>query len=159
MIQVPLAVDVVNHQFRKRIEKQPVDRKVAPLGVQLGRSERHMVRTPAIAVAALLAKHGHVDLTGPTRPQHHDHAKGRADCQSASSAKDLANFVRRGVGGDVVIFRPQAQEFVPHAAARPQRRETRVAQLLHHAHGELALSLRIQLIHDADGVEIRPAEV
>ncbi len=59
---------------------------------------------PAVAVALVPAKRGDFDLADAAGPQDGDHAKGGPDRQGAAAAEQLANLVRRGVGGDVVIL-------------------------------------------------------
>ena len=54
-------------------------------------------------------------------------------------AEEIANLVGRGAGGDVVIFRRDAEQLVAHAAAGPERFEAGGAQLLGDLEGELAL--------------------
>ena len=107
----------------------------------LGGGEGDAVRVAAVAVRGVGAKRGDFDLARGARAEHGDHAERRADRQRAAAAEEVANLVGRGAGGDVVVFRREAEQLIADAAAGPQRFEAGGAELVDDFEGEVALGV------------------
>ena len=137
--QILLTLDVVDHGGLLGIEEQAVDREIAPLGVVAGRAERHRVGMSAVGILGVGSKRGHFDLAGALRPQHGHHAEGRAERKCPPPAEQLADLVRPGAGGHVVILGIAPEQLIAHAAAGPIGLEAGGAELRHHLDGKLAL--------------------
>ena len=132
-LQVGHAADVVDHRAGRGVLEQAVDREVPAAGVRLGRAEPHRVRPAAVGIALLLAEGGDLDLLRggmlAAVRQHDDDAEALAHRQRAALPEELPHPGRRGVGGDVVVLRPLAQQAVPHAPAGEQREVPGAGQL------------------------------
>ncbi len=137
--QVLLPADEVDHPLLDRIVEQAVDGEVAARGVFLGRAEGDAVGMAAVAVGGVAAEGGHLDRAGRLRPDHRNHPEGGADGQGAAAAEQLADLLRRGVGGHVVVLGRAAEQLIADAAAGPIGLEPRPAQPADHLDGETAL--------------------
>jgi hypothetical protein len=107
-LQIPLAADVIDHAVFQRIEEHAVDREIPPEGILAIVAERHLVRMPAVAVAAVAAKRRDLDLSGAARAEHRDHAERLADGQRLAASKDGSDLFRHRIGRHVVILRLQS---------------------------------------------------
>ena len=142
-VQVLLAADVVDQLVFQRVEEHAVDGEVAAQGILAGRGKHHGIRVPAVAVGDIGAKRGDLDLEEALRrpgTEHLDDAEAHAHGDGA--AEQPADLLGPGVGGHVVILGHPAEQFVAHAAARPQRLETGVAQAANHVDGKFTLGHR-----------------
>ncbi len=112
--QIGPAIHVVNHLIGKRVQKQPVDRKVAPLCIFLRGREMHLRRTPAVVIRSLPAKRSHLNNAFAMTNQ--NDAKHRADGLGVS--EEFANALGRRIRGHVVILGREVEQNVAHASAR-----------------------------------------
>ena len=119
--EVVLAADVVDDLVGERVVEQAVDREVAALGVVLGVGERDAVGVAAVAVRAIGAESGDLDLAGRARAEHGDRRRRRRRWPACGGGRKGRGSGRAWRGGDVVVFRRDAQQLIAHAAAGPQR--------------------------------------
>ena len=143
--EVFAAADIVNHFLANRIEKEPIDREIAARSVHFGRAEVNVVGMATIGVAHVIAERGDLDLPGPRRPDHRDHAKGRAQREGSPAAEKRANLVWFRIRCHVVVLRLPAEQLVPDAAAGPIRQVTGLAKPADHVHGELPGFFRVKI--------------
>ncbi len=92
LAHVRLAADKIDHALGQRIVKHAVDREIAPLGIFLGRAERHLIGMPPVAVGDVAAEGGHFDLPCAARPDNRDHAERRPHGQRFALVKHALNF-------------------------------------------------------------------
>src|SRR6185295_15875603 len=88
--EVLLAADPIEHPIGDGVVEHAVDRKIAPLHVLFGSAKSDAVGMAAIAVAAVVAKGGHLHLprailADAARRQDHNHAEGRSHGQRPPS--------------------------------------------------------------------------
>ena len=125
----------------QRVEEHAVDGEVAALRVLLGRGEHDRVGPAAVGVGAVGAEGGDLDrepfAVVAARADHLDDAE--AAPRSRCAAEQRPDLLRPGVGGDVVVLRGEAEEFVADAAAGPQGRVPGLLELADDVDGELAL--------------------
>ncbi len=76
----------------------------SPRRVFLGGAEGYMIGMAPIAVGGVFAEGGHLDHARRPGSFHGNYAKGRANGQRAATPKDLADLLRRGIGGHVKIL-------------------------------------------------------
>ncbi len=100
-LEIRHAADVVDDFAGFRHFKQSVDGEVPPPRVFLRRRERHRFRAAAVAVAAIGAEGGDLDVMAAVFGDHH--AEVRA--HFVGTGKKAEHFGRHGGGGDVVVFR------------------------------------------------------
>ena len=115
-LEIRESADVVDDFAVRRVFEQAVDGEIAASSVFLGRGEGDALRPPSIAVAAVGAEGGDLDMMAAVSGD--DHAEVRADLVGAG--KHRGHFRWRGGGGDVVVLGLVAQQAVPHAAAGKQ---------------------------------------
>ena len=124
-VEVGPAADVVDEASVERVEEHAVDREVAALGVLLGGAEDDALGLSAVDVRPVGAERRDLDVE-PARAEDFDDAERRADGDGA--AEQAADLFGPGRGGDIVILRLEAEQFVAHAAAGEERLVARVAQ-------------------------------
>ena len=119
----------------ERVVGDRVHREVAPLEILVERAhEDHLVGAPSVAVGALAAEGGDLDVL--PRPvalgEHGDGAvllAGRDGALAPEHARDLG---RLGRGGDVEVLGGAAAQEIAHRAADQPRFEAGIAQLAAH---------------------------
>ena len=119
--EVGPAVDVVVHLAGDGIEKQSVDREVAPQGILAGVCEGHAGRVPAVGVGRVAAKRSHLHLPRAAGAEHGDHAEGGPYSEGMAVAKHCAHLIGAGRRRHVVVGRRAAEQFIANAAACPDR--------------------------------------
>ena len=85
----------------ERVEEQAVHREVTARCIGLGIGENHALRPAAVTIFRLGPKGGHLKLAPLL--DHHDHPEFSAD--GNGFGKEFFHLRRRGVGGNVKIFR------------------------------------------------------
>src|SRR6266436_3578550 len=103
---------IVDHGIRDRIVEHPVNGEVASSSVLFRGREGHRIRATAIQISAVGAKGS--DLKFPLIFKHTDDPKLGTDRNCAS--KNLLDFFRTRVGGNVDIFRRETEESIPDAS-------------------------------------------
>ena len=125
---------------RDGVEEHAVDGEVAALGVEFRGRKRDGLGPPAIDVDAIRAERGHLDREVlsivAARADHFDDAERGTDRNG--TAEQVRDLLRPGVGGNVVVVGREAEEFVAHAAAGPQRPEPGLLQRANHLGREFA---------------------
>ena len=117
----------------------PLTEKSRRRASSCGRRENDLIGASAIAVTTVGAERGDLDLER-ARPQYLDDPEARPDGKGA--AEQLLHRFRPSIGGDVVILGNQAEHFIVHAAARPERLMAGVLHLLNDGNGERTLGHR-----------------
>src|SRR5439155_15530494 len=106
------------------------DCKIPPLGVFLGGGEDDAFGPAAVTVFQVGAEG--CDLNDARAMANEDYAEGGAD--GLRVGEELANPIRRGVGGDVEVLGRQSQQHVAHASAGEVGDVPGVAQATNHRH-------------------------
>ena len=138
-VQIRLAVDVIDELSLERIEEHAVDGEIAALSILAGRRENDLIGTPAVAVSAVAAKRGHLHLRclpatrGPSTS-----ITPKLRRRPAERGNRLRTLFGPGIGGDVVVLGHQAEQFVAHAAAGPERFVPGLLETLNNLDGKLA---------------------
>ncbi len=136
IFQVLLAADVVDHSVFDRVIEQAIDGEIASLGVFLGGGEADGGWTAAVFIRDIRTERRDFDNAFPLADE--DDAESRAD--SLCVAKQLANALGRGIGGDVVILGIDAEEPVADAAAGEVGNVTALAKALDDGQGVWAMA-------------------
>ena len=128
VFQIRLSIHKINDAIFHRIEKQSIDGEIPSFGILFSSREFDFRRSPAIQICAVAAKRRDFDdaLVLP----HEDHPKSCSD--GLGVLEKLSHTRRRGVGGDVVILRSNAKQFIAHAPAGEIGDVPALAQTLHH---------------------------
>ena len=165
------AAVVVHHHLRLRVVVHRVDGEVAPYRVFLLRAPDVVAQHPTAGIDRVFhagqfaaagafvarnlfgggvvhvgAKRRHLDhLVFASAPEHHVHdAKTPTDDEGApEQALDL---LRRRVGGDIEVFRTQADQQVAHRAAHDVSLETRGLERMHDIGRAFVHQLRIDAV-------------
>ncbi len=117
VVEVSTSADIVDYFAMAMnggwIFEQSVDGEVAALRVLLGIGEFDVIGSAMVVVTPFSAEGG--DFQGMPITMNEDDAEGFADVSRA--AKDFSHDVGRGIGGNVIVRRFEAQKFVAHATA------------------------------------------
>src|SRR6267143_1287677 len=103
---------ILDHGIRDRIVEHPVNGEVASSSVLFRGREGHRIRTTAIQISAVGAKGS--NLKFPLIFKHTDDPELGTDRNCAS--KNSLDFFWTRVGGNVDIFRREAEESIPDAS-------------------------------------------
>ena len=120
-LEIGPATDMIVNLTRPGVHEEPVDGEVAALGIFRGRREDDSGRVPTIGVGRVGAKRRHLDLTASPGSDDGDHPERGADGERPRATEHRSDVVRAGRGGNVVVGRRPAKEFVPDTSPSPQR--------------------------------------
>lgn len=112
---------------RQRIKKERIDREIAPMGVAGGVGVADVIRPAPIRITAFLPECR--DLDGVPAAMHQHDAEGHANLVGVSEKRP--DLIGDRVGGDVIVLRMKAEEFITNAAAGEIRGKTGIGQPLH----------------------------
>ena len=141
-LEVGLAADVVDQRVVQGIEEHPVDREVAPRGVELGRAEDDRLGAAAVDVGPVAAEGRDLDLDRRWPAG----SRTRTTPNAAPTGivrwrKTFITWSGVALGGDVVVAGGLAEQQVAHATARPEGLMPRVAKPADDLRGKLAAEL------------------
>ena len=139
--EIGLTANVIQHARCDRIVEHPVDRKVAPLGIFFGSTERDVLGATTVEVGAFRAKGRDFNLPGrrASRRQHDDHAEARSHRQRPAMTEQRPHLLGPRGRGHVVVLRFPTVQQVSNTPARQQCLIPNRPQLANDLDGKVSL--------------------
>jgi hypothetical protein len=126
--QVCQPADVIDYRlcriFREWVFKQAIDRKISPLRIVSGISEKDLIGSSPVFVCTFSAKGGHFDIVAAHVYENHPESLAHI----ARLAEQLPDALRTGIGRNVVIFWIETEKAITHASAGKIGRMARIAE-------------------------------
>src|ERR1700683_1060419 len=123
--QIFFAANPVVDFFCERIAEKSVHGEIAARRVSLGVGEDDYLRTTTILIIHLGAEGGDLELMSAFDDDHHAEFSSDGD----GAFEKFLDLFRLRVRGDVEIIRLASEQKIAHAAADPERGETRALQI------------------------------